>query len=118
MAADPIKMVFDLLIQGQGTAEILQLLQDDPHTAADAGLIVEQALSNFLKAAKLPRAVRRGWCIEALRNLYYKLLAAGDHAGAIRAVKEIATLSRLYDQGDGGEAREEINEFIDNVMSL
>jgi hypothetical protein len=71
-----------------------------------------------LKAAKLPRAVRRGWCLEALRNLYNKLLETGDYAGAIRAVKEIATLSRLYDQGDNQTDKEEINDYIDNVMSL
>jgi len=67
----------------------------------------------------MPRAVRRGWCIEALRGLYKKLITSGDYAGAIRAVKEIATLAGLYEHGDDtNQTKGEINDYIDNVLAL
>lgn len=115
---DPIKIVSGFMTEGQSNADIIEYLQENKMTTDEAALIFEQALANFVKAANLPRSVRRGWCLEALRDLYQKLLTTGDYAGAIRAVQEIAKLGDLYKSDSQKNLRDEINDYIDAVMSL
>lgn len=33
-----------------------------------------------------------GWCLEAYRELYRRMISTGDYSGAIRAVREIQNL--------------------------
>lgn len=115
---DPIKAVTGFLVEGHSNVDIMEYLDKQSFTAEDIALVFEQVLANFVKAANLPRSVRRGWCLEALRDLYQKLVSTGDYVGAIRAVREIAKLSGLYNAGDSKGLKEEINDYIDAVMSL
>lgn len=117
-STDPIKVVSGFLVEGHSNADIIEYLHGQSMTAEDVALVFEQALSNFVKSANLPKTVRRGWCLEALRDLYQKLVATGDYVGAIRAVREIAKLSDLYNAEGVSTLKEEINDYIDAVMSL
>ena len=62
-------------------------------TPEAAKATLEQALIKFVKVARMPAEVRRGWCIEAMRDLYRRLVETGDYSGAIKAVKEMANLA-------------------------
>jgi hypothetical protein len=37
----------------------------------------------------------RGWCVEATRFLYQRMVEIGDFAGALRAVKTLSDLAKL-----------------------
>ena len=60
----------------------------------DAKPLILKAIDEFRKSGNLEKGVVRGWCFEAYRELYRKLVKAGDYAGALRAVKHIHGLTR------------------------
>jgi hypothetical protein len=115
---DPIKIVAEFMVEGQSNANIIEYLQSKEMSLEDAALVFEQALANFVKSANLPRSVRRGWCLESLRDLYQKLVSTGDYVGALRAIQEIAKLADLYKSDSQKNLKDEINEYIDAVMTL
>lgn len=39
--------------------------------------------------AQADRTVIRGWCLEALREMYRRMVDIGDYAGALKAIKEL-----------------------------
>ena len=85
----------------------------------------EKAIDTILKSARLPPAVRVGWCLEAYLSLYNKMKTTGDYAGARAAVQEIVKLTQSdkisaappsgYEQDI---ASEEVNKFIDDMMEI
>lgn len=115
---DPIKIVSGFMVEGQGNAEIVEYLLAENMSPEEAAAVFEQALGAMVKAAKLPRSVRLGWCLEALRDIYRKLVVSEDYAGALQAVKEIAKLTDLYKKGGEADLKTEIDEYIDAVMTL
>jgi len=48
----------------------------------------------LINAASFDRDVITGWCVEAYRDLYRRMVEAADYAGALRAVKLLADLAR------------------------
>lgn len=45
-------------------------------------------------AADIEAEVLFGWCLESCRDLYRRMVEIGDFAGALRAVKQLAELTR------------------------
>lgn len=72
---------------------------DDP-----AGLILE-AMQGLEAAASFDPPVVLGWCFEASRDLYRRMVEIGDFPGALRAIKQIAELTRNVQHRD--EAQEQ-----------
>ena len=118
---DPVQGVFDFLIAGHGNANILEYLETREVTPAQAKDILEEALTKFLKSAALPKSLRRGWCLEAYRELYRKLVETGDYSGALKAINEIAKLSDLLSskgKTPDENIKDEIDEYIENMMAI
>lgn len=61
--------------------------------AADARPLSVAAMARITEAADFDAKTIRGWCFEAYRDLYRRMIETGDFAGALRAVKEIQTLT-------------------------
>jgi len=59
-------------------------------------LIIRAALDNFKTIAAAPKATRLGFCQEAARELYRRMVEVGDYAGALRAIQELAKLTDAY----------------------
>lgn len=118
MPADPIELVVRMMIEGSPNGFIIDYLEAMQIYKDEVALIIEQALAKFAKSARMPAAVRKGWCLEALRELYRRLMAANDYAGALGALKEIAKLSALYTTDNAGDTNAEIDAYIDEVMTL
>ena len=55
----------------------------------DRAKVILSALEAFAVASQEPPDSIRGFCIEATRHLYRKLLAVGDYTGALSAVKQL-----------------------------
>jgi hypothetical protein len=61
---------------------------DDPHELLGAVML------GLINASNFDRDVITGWCVEAYRDLYRRMVDAADYAGALRAVKLLADLAR------------------------
>lgn len=115
---DPIDMVAGLMVEGRPHTYIIDFLESMQIPKDEVVLIIEQALAKFVKSARMPAAVRKGWCLEALREIYRRLMSEKNYTGALVAVKEIAKLSALYASPSPDDAKGEINQYIDEVMTL
>ena len=120
---DPVDAVADIPLQGYASYHVVEYLEAQEITPQRAVEILEQALTKFVKVAKLPREVRRGWCIEALRMLFQKMVSSGDYAGARQAVSEIARLADVvpgkdYTPQNVDETKDEIDDYIDTLIHL
>jgi hypothetical protein len=51
--------------------------------------LVRAAIAQFETTARADVNVIRGWCLEAYRELYRRMIEIGDYPGALRAVKEL-----------------------------
>lgn len=115
---DPIDIVVDLMIDGMPTPYIIEHLESKQIPKDEMALIIEQALAKFVKSARMPATVRKGWCLEALRELYRLMIKAEDYGGALGALKEIAKLSALYTSNNSDEVNADIDAYIDEVLTL
>ena len=86
--------VIGMLVEGNSRANIEEWLASEG--VKDAGQVFDDALEALRHAAAIPVDLRKTWALEALRELYRRLLATGDYSGAIRAVAEFSKLSGLY----------------------
>ncbi len=55
--------------------------------------LIVAAMDELAKSAEFDPDVVRGWCFEATKQLYQQMVAIGDFAGALRAVKQLADLA-------------------------
>ena len=117
---NPVENVYGFSIQGHSNSNIMEFLETQELTPENARNVLEQALNKFIKSANLPKTARRGWCLEAYRELYRKLFETGDYSGALKAIKEIANLAELSSAKaeSAHEIKDEIDEYIDNMMEL
>jgi hypothetical protein len=79
--------------------DILETIQATYPDESPAMLILE-AMRHFERAGNYEPQVVHGWCFEAAKDLYRQMVASGDFAGALRAVKQIADMVRanVYDE--------------------
>lgn len=59
----------------------------------DPAKVILTAMDAFAVSAAEPPDSIKGWCIEATRALYRKLLSVGDYEGALRAIKQLHGLA-------------------------
>jgi len=60
----------------------------------DARPLILAAVQTLRDAGAVDREVVLGWCVEATRDLYRRMLDIGDHAGALKAVRQLANLTQ------------------------
>lgn len=90
--------VLKFMIEGQAYSDIVAFLVSEGDSPKAAAKSIQKALDKLDSVNETSAEVRRGWCIEAMREVYRRLLASGDYNGAIKAVKEIGLLSGAYPQ--------------------
>lgn len=116
------EQIYKYIIEGHSNDDILEYLEASNMTLDQAKILFEEALKSFVKAANLPKSVRLGWCLEAYRDLYRRLLETGDYSGALKAIQEISKLSVLNKKEssphDKNDIKDEIDNYIDTVMAL
>jgi len=104
---DSTQTVFDFIVSGHSHTHIAEYLKSVGEDDVSAKEIIAQAFEKLLDSAELPESARRGWCLEAYRLLYQKLVATGDYNGALKAVKEISKFP------NGNEP--ELHQFTDKT---
>lgn len=79
------------ILSGDSAAEIAGWIEDQ-WPAADVPVLMDKAFA-MLRANVQTDQVET-WCLAAAQHLYREMLLIGDYAGALKAVKQIAELSR------------------------
>ena len=84
-----------LMLAGHSEAEVRALLKKEaPRLKADA--VLGEVATHLANVAAQPDDVRRGYCLEAARELYRRMVEVGDFAGALRALQELGKLAQLH----------------------
>lgn len=120
---DPVDVIFGFLIEGNSNADILGYLATIDISPETASAYLQEAFQKLIKAQGLPNSVRKGWCLEAMRELYRRMLASGDYSGALRAVQEISKLSGADKSGSVAPeinpgVADDVDAYIDSVMAV
>ena len=79
--------VYGMLLEGHSRPEIEEAIKT-LYPKLDAGQLVGTALTAFERLTNEPPRILKGWCLEASRDLYRKMLEVGDFTGALRAISE------------------------------
>lgn len=100
-----MKQVFDWLVKGGDDADVLDAIAR-AWPEADPKPLVLAALRLLAEAGLQPAHVIHGWCLQATRQLYSKMLDVADFDGALKAVKQLHQLSRSAPRPAGPTGRQ------------
>lgn len=95
MKENLVSAVQRLIVQGYGKADVEEWLKKE-HPKQKTDEIYKTAVDFFTEHA-MTKSARLGFCQEASRLLYQKMLYVGDYPGALRATQELARLSNAYE---------------------
>lgn len=85
--------VAKLLVAGNSVADIKDFITSNDLGASEADELIDAGLFEIEKCLAIPAPARRAWCVEALREVYRRLIETGDYNGAIKAVVEISKIT-------------------------
>jgi hypothetical protein len=81
------------MLQGASGAQIIEAITDK-FPNADPRELLRLSGNHFEKIANADTRLIRGWCYEATRDLYRRMLEVGDYANALRAVKQLRDFTK------------------------
>ena len=90
--ADRVEQTVRWMLTGARDADVLEAIRT---TWPDQELqpLIRDAIEQLAASGQFDRQVVRGWCFEASKDLYRRMVEIGDFAGALRAVKHIVDLA-------------------------
>ena len=77
-----------------GTESDIRMAIRESYPESDVDLLIITALEQFEKTGLQPKRVMLGFCIEATRDLYRRMVEIGDYANALRAIKQLHDLRK------------------------
>ena len=86
-------IVVDWMLQGASGAQILEAIAVKFPEMQPAELLTA-AGNHFEKISNADPRLIRGWCFEATRDLYRRMIEIGDYANALRAVKQLRDFTK------------------------
>jgi hypothetical protein len=101
-----VQQVVGWILTGAGMYEIYEAIETTFPESSPAALLKE-AMDSFEQAANFNPEVVRGWCFEAARDLYRRMVETGDYPGALRAVKQIAEIAKNVYRDQDADAEDE-----------
>lgn len=76
------------LLTGARESDVIEAIRE-MWPDQDIEPLTTAAINQLIESADVDPAAVRGWCFEATKHLYQKMVAIGDFAGALRAVKQL-----------------------------
>jgi hypothetical protein len=76
------------MLEGNRTADIIEAA-NGKFPDENPKKLIQAATDHFQTIALADTAVIKGWCFEAYRELYRRMVDVGDYKGAIAAIKEL-----------------------------
>jgi len=109
--------VVRLMLEGHSLSDVVEYMQkkNESLTAEEASA---WAYSWFEQSADIPEKSRTGWCLEAYRELYRKMLEIGDFNGAIKCVTEIQKLNKTEIKPKNNTIPTKPETWTDQLMKL
>lgn len=90
-----LQQVMEWILQGNSEHEI----RDGIHREfpdSNPLVLITAVMNHFVEVAKIDQVAligTFGWCLEASKDLYRRMLEIGDYATALRAIKQIKELA-------------------------
>ena len=88
-----VEQVFRWILAGATEYDIDEAVRTAWPDVNPAPPIVE-AIAKLREAGAFDQQVVFGWCFEATRDLYRRMVDIGDFPGALRAIKQLADLTK------------------------
>lgn len=76
------------MLQGASGSQIMEAIAEK-HPGADVQSLLRKAGEHFENISRADTSLIRGWCLEATRDLYRRMIEIGDYPNALRAVKQM-----------------------------
>ena len=88
-----VNQIVKWILSGATEGDVAEAIEAAWPDATPKPLIVA-AIERIRAAGDFDKQVVLGWCFEATRDLYRRMVDIGDFPGALRAVKQLAELLR------------------------
>ena len=88
-----VNQIVKWILTGATEDDVLEAIQTAWPDSKPKPLIVA-AIEKIRVAGDFDKQVVLGWCFEATRDLYRRMVEIGDFPGALRAVKQLTDLLR------------------------
>jgi hypothetical protein len=86
-----VNQVYRWILEGATEFDILEAAQQAWPEAANAEILLA-AISKIKESARIDGQTVAGFCVEATRDLYRRMVEIGDFPGALRAVRQLRDL--------------------------
>lgn len=87
------QQVLTWILEGNSEHDILEAINAQWPNEKAKPLIVN-ALDELAKSGTVDKTAVAGWCFEATRFVYGKMIEQGDYTGALRAIKQLKEISQ------------------------
>jgi hypothetical protein len=88
-----INQVWHWILEGATEFDILEAMQQAWPEADHAALLIG-AVNKIRESSRLDPTTVLGFCVEATRDLFRRMVEIGDFAGALRAIRQLRELAR------------------------
>lgn len=88
-----VNQVVKWILTGATEYDLTEAIQQAWPETKPQPLIVA-AIENLRQAGDFDKQLVLGWCFEATRDLYRRMVEIGDFPGALRAVKQLTDLAK------------------------
>lgn len=97
IAAGPVdpqqaNQVLTWMLEGNSVFAIEAAIRET-YPGADPQPLMLHAARELIESSKVPRDLMMGWCFQATRLLFARMVDVGDFAGALRAIKQLDDLA-------------------------
>jgi hypothetical protein len=91
---DQIEQVRQWLIDGARDHAVIESTRKAwPEWSADPMPLLMAALGEIRDSADFDSTTLLGWCFEATKDVHRRMIEAGDYAGALRAIRQLADMA-------------------------
>lgn len=90
-----VNQVFAWILSGATEHEVSEAIAAAWPDAKPKPLIVA-AIQRIRESAAIDAETVTGFCVEATRDLYRRMIADGDFAGALKAIKQLSEIARRH----------------------
>ena len=90
---DATEQVLQWMIEGQSGHHIMQAIVSEMPDMKPAKLL-SAAAEKLETTAEVNASFVQGWCLEATRDMYRRLIEIGDYPNALRAIKQLREISK------------------------
>ena len=76
------------ILEGNRTPDIVEAITE-AFPGSNPAALIKSAMDHLAKTADSDTDIIKGWCFEAYREMYRRMVDVGDYKGAIAAIKEL-----------------------------